>query len=606
MSDRGASLALFVAAFGIALVASLIITPVVRRLAWGAGLVAHPAPDRWHRRTVAMMGGVPVWLCTLLSVSVVTGFSADMMIVVVGSTLLLALGLVDDLVHLRPNAKLSAEIVIACGIVAYGYHLNWSDSAAINALVTIVWIAGITNAFNLLDNMDGLCAGVSVIAAIAFCGSDGIGDLHSFVYAAALGGATLGFLRYNFNPASVFLGDCGSLFLGSTFALLALSKPASGQTGLVSTLIVPVLILLLPIFDTTFVTVSRKLSARAASQGGRDHTSHRLVALGFSERQASLVLYALAGVGGGVAVGLTRANVESLGIAFLLLVGLIILAIQLARVRVYDGDDFALLRGRAFTPLLIDVTYKRRIFEVLLDTCLISISYYFSYALRFAEEFRTSYYALFVTSLPIVIACQLAGFFAAGVYRGVWRYISLGDLFTYLRGVLFGNLVTVLTLVYLYRFERYSRGVFMINAMVVSLLVVGSRLSFRWLGDLTARHRPSGARQALICGAGDGGALLVRELRNNPRHECVPVGFLDDDPTKQHRSIMGLPVLGRLTEAERIIEKRKPALVIVSTAKLRPAALLSLQDACERTGTPLMQMQFSIADVSTSRLAALG
>jgi UDP-GlcNAc:undecaprenyl-phosphate GlcNAc-1-phosphate transferase len=606
MKGSGASLTLFLAPFGIAFTASLIATPIVRRLAWKAGLVANPAADRWHRRTVAMLGGIPVWLCTLLGVALTAGFSTDTILVVVGSTLLLALGLVDDVVQLKPNAKLSAEIVLACAVVACGYHLNWSDSPAINALVTIVWIAGITNAFNLLDNMDGLCAGVSVIAAVAFCGSIGVGDASSFAYAAALAGATLGFLRYNFNPASVFLGDCGSLFLGSTFALLSLSKPAPGQRGLVSTLIVPVLILLLPIFDTTFVTISRKLSARAASQGGRDHTSHRLVALGFSERQASLVLYSLAAVGGAVAIGLSRANIESLAVGSLLLVGLGLLATQLARVRVYGGDDFALLRGRAFTPLLIDVTYKRRIFELLLDTCLIAIGYYFAYALRFAEEFRTTYYGLFATSLPIVIACQLAGFFAAGVYRGVWRYMSIADLFTYLRGVVFGGLLTVLALVYLYRFEQYSRGVFMINAMVVGLLVVGSRLSFRWVGDLTARRRPSDARQAIICGAGDGGALLVRELRNNPRHECVPVGFLDDDPTKHRRSIMGLPVLGRIADAERILVRRKPALVIVSTAKLRPAALASLQDACKRTATPLMQMDFSISDISRSRLAALG
>ncbi len=157
---------------------------------------------------------------------------------------------------------------------------------------------------------------------------------------------------------------------------------------MISTLIVPVLILLLPIFDTTFVTISRKLSARAASQGGRDHTSHRLVALGFSERQATLLLYCLAGVGGAVAIGLKKANVESLGVACLLLVGIVLLAIQLARVHVYDGDDFALLRGRAFTPLLTRMTHKRRIFELALDTCLISIAYYLAYALRFAEDFR--------------------------------------------------------------------------------------------------------------------------------------------------------------------------------------------------------------------------
>ena len=288
--------------------------------------------------------------------------------------------------------------------------------------MTIVWIAGITNAFNLLDNMDGLCAGVAVIAAVAFCASIGTADRGALVYTAALAGATLGFLRYNFDPASVFLGDCGSLLLGSTFALLAVSKAPSGQTGLISTLIVPVLILLLPI--STRPSSRSPGSCRRGRLAGRTGSHlHRLVALGFSERQASLLLYCLAGAGGAVAVGLKKANVESLGIACLLLVGLVLLAIQLGRVRVYDGDDFAWLRSRAFTPLLTRMTHTRRIFEVALDTCLISIAYYLAYALRFAEEFRHLYYGLFVVSLPIVIACQLAGFFIAGVYRGVWRYI---------------------------------------------------------------------------------------------------------------------------------------------------------------------------------------
>ena len=328
MIDQPSGLTSFATTAGLALAGSLALTPLTRRLAWRLGFVAQPVAERWHRRAVAMLGGVPVWLATVAVVLLVGGLSPETTMVALGSSALFFLGLVDDVLPLKPSTKLSAEIVIACVVIAFGYQLHWTGSPLIDALLTIVWIAGITNAFNLLDNMDGLCAGVAVIAAIAFCGSSGAAERASLIYAAALAGATLGFLRYNFNPASVFLGDCGSLLLGSTFALLALSKAPSGQTSLISTLIVPVLIVLLPIFDTTFVTISRKLSARAASQGGRDHTSHRLVALGFSERQATLLLYGLAGAGGAVAVGLKKANVESLGVACLLLVGIVLLAIQ--------------------------------------------------------------------------------------------------------------------------------------------------------------------------------------------------------------------------------------------------------------------------------------
>ena len=152
-----------------------------------------------------------------------------------------------------------------------------------------------------------------------------------------------------------------------------------------------------------------------------------------------------------------------------------LLGVGLARVTVYDGNDFTVLRDRKFTPLLVELTYKRRVFEVVLDTCLIGVAYYLAYALRFAEEFHPLYYDLFVRSLPIVIACQLTGLFVAGVYRGVWRYITLTDLSTYVKGVGLGTLGTYCVLVYLYRFENYSRTVFMIQALVQGGLVVAAR-----------------------------------------------------------------------------------------------------------------------------------
>jgi UDP-GlcNAc:undecaprenyl-phosphate GlcNAc-1-phosphate transferase len=585
----------FALPFGGGLVLSLALTPLLRALASRAGIVATPAVDRWHHRRVPLLGGVALLAATLLTVSLF-GFSPTTAMTAVVSSLACMLGLVDDVVTLKPVTKLSVELILACGAVALGYTLRWTASPAFNTLITIVWIVGLTNAFNLLDNMDGLCAGISVIVALALCSSAGALGSYGFVYAAALAGATVGFLRFNFQPASIFLGDCGSLFLGSTFALLTLSDASHVQRGVLSTVMVPVLIMLLPIFDTTFVTISRKLSGRAASQGGRDHTSHRLVALGFTERHAALFLYALAGVGGLAAVGLARSNVESVGLGALLLVGLALLAIQLSKVRVYTDQDPGRLRLQALTPLLIEITYKRRIFEVLLDVCLITVSYYLAWVLRFTDNFHPIYYGLFVASLPIAIASQITGFFVGGVYKGVWRYLSVGDLVVYVRGVLVGSAIMVIALVYLFRFTNYSRSVFMINALLLGALVVASRLSFRWLGDAAARSGATGQR-AVICGAGDGGALLVRELRHNRVLNSAPVGFLDDDPNKQRRHVMGLPVLGTTAEIEGVLARYRPDVVIVSSEKFDDAALARLQLACERAGIRLKQMQFRLADV---------
>jgi UDP-GlcNAc:undecaprenyl-phosphate/decaprenyl-phosphate GlcNAc-1-phosphate transferase len=592
--------------FVTASIITVAVTPVMKHLAVSLNLVAKPSNDRWHRRPVPLLGGAAIYLgCTAAVLLVGTTNSKVGWALGAGSIMAL-IGLLDDFITLRPSNKLMAQVVVACAICLGLGQTPWLGWPAIDTLISIFWLVAITNAFNLLDNMDGLCAGVSAIAALAFTVSVAPSEPALSTVGAAVAGAACGFLIFNFHPASIFMGDAGSLFIGATLAVLTLSVQHRETMGVLSTLAFPVLLMMIPLFDTAFVTLSRKLSARKASVGGRDHTSHRLVAMGFPESRAVLLLCAFAALGGTTAITLSHSSFQEASLLTgVLLVGLALLGVRLARVNVYGGADFAALRNKPYTPLLVDFAYKRRVFEVLLDVLLVSLAYYAAYVMRFGDAFPL-YRQLFVQSLPTLIGCELAGMYVAGVYRGIWRYISLGDLFTYVRGVVGGGVLTVLALVYLYHFKGYSRGVFIINAMILGLLVVGSRLSFRWLGDLTARHRPSAGRHALICGAGDGGALLARELRNNPRYECVPIGFLDDDPTKLHRSIMGLPVLGRIGDAARILEKRRPAVVIVSTSKLHPTVLVALQVVCERMDTPLMQMQFSIAEVPTSRLAALG
>src|SRR6266704_1910034 len=209
-----------------------------------------------------------------------------------------AVGLIDDIVNLRPQLKFILQTLVGIGLVGAGATLALTPWYVVNVVATVFWFVTLTNAFNLLDNMDGVAAGVGAIAALflgvtfAFQGA----WLHAAV-AWSLAGAALGFLRYNFHPATIFMGDAGSLFVGSLLAGLVMTSPASVSGSLVAVLFVPLAIVAVPIVDTALVAVTRALASRAISQGGKDHSTHRLVALGLAERQVALLLYGFAAVG---------------------------------------------------------------------------------------------------------------------------------------------------------------------------------------------------------------------------------------------------------------------------------------------------------------------
>jgi UDP-GlcNAc:undecaprenyl-phosphate GlcNAc-1-phosphate transferase len=587
--------------FATACAVSILLTVIVRQLAPRLGVVAIPKADRWHRQAIPLLGGIAVWggVTAVLFIRPEFALTRDLIAVYAVGTLLFGVGLVDDLINLKPGAKLTAQIAIAClGVLLLPDRLWTGLPAGLDVLLMIVWIVGITNAFNLLDNMDGVCAGVAVIAAMSYS-LTAAGHPEGMLYATALAGAAAGFLLFNFQPASIFLGDSGSLFIGASFGMLALAHGGSGQGNIGPAVAVPVLVLLLPIFDTLLVTLTRKLSARSASVGGRDHTSHRLVALGFSERQTALLLYGLAVAGGGTAAAIQFDSPLGLPIAVLLLIGLVLLGVTLSGVRVYGGQDFALLRNRSYTPLLVDVAYKRRLFEIVLDVLLVSIAYYLAYIFRFDDDLEVNR-PLFVQSLPIVIACQLTASFLSGLYRGVWRYIGLMDLRAYAQAVTAGTVASVLLLLSLFRFEGYSRGVFVIYAMTVAILLVGSRLSFRLIGEIGRRSRGD-QRSALIYGAGDAGVLLVRELVNNPKHGYLPVGFVDDDPATKRRKIHGVKVVGSLDEIETIFATCRPDVLIISTHKITPERVLRVQRVAAEAGVLCRQFEFRLVSLFDDR-----
>lgn len=580
----------------VSLALALVLTPLVRALARRYGVVAKPKADRWHSKPTAMLGGVAVFLSVALTYLIFVPHTRGGWVVMAASAFLFFVGLVDDFLHIKPYQKLIGQVLGASLVVYFGLALPWGLPPSLSMAVTIFWLIGITNAVNLLDNMDGLAAGVSAIAAFFIAmGLAANGQTTEALMLGVFVAALLGFLVYNSNPASIFMGDCGSLFVGFFLAASALMS-ASGERGrsFIVVILVPVLILFIPIFDTTLVTVVRKLSGRAASQGGRDHTSHRLVALGLSERRAVWMLYGFAAASGVLAL-LVREFDYRAGIALVLgfTVVLTLIGVYLAGVKVYDESEVRAAREKPLVSFLVDLSYKRRLFEVLLDVVLIILAYYSSYVLLFGAELSLPVWQLFLATAPVLIFVKMTALLTMGVYRGLWRYISLDNVIVYAKAVAAGSVASVLVLLFAFRFQGFSRAVFILDAIIFFLMLTGSRAAFRLFRQMMPAPS-NGGRRVIIYGAGDGGELLLREIRNNLALQYNPIGFLDDDPLKKGKVIHGLRVFGGNGNLRGICQDQRVEEVLISSLKIDEERVQQILRDCEEAQVTLKRMRIEI------------
>jgi UDP-GlcNAc:undecaprenyl-phosphate GlcNAc-1-phosphate transferase len=527
-------------------------------------------------------------------------------VIITVSSFLFFVGLIDDLIHTKPYQKLIGQIVGAAAVVNYGLTLPWTRSAILNIAITIFWLIGITNAINLLDNMDGLATGIAAIASAFLTlnfitGGQPVEALMMSVFTAAL----LGFLIFNSTPASIFMGDCGSMFIGFFLASTALINLSGGRSrSFLPVLAVPILVLFIPIFDTTFVTILRKLSGRAASQGGRDHTSHRLVALGMSERRAVWMLYGLAAFSGllAVAVRALRPDV-SIALLFGFTIVLTLLGVYLAGVKAYDEEaEVAAAREKPLFGFLIDISYKRRIFEVLMDVGLIILAYWSAYTLTIQAFSDSPARTLFLRTLPIVVVMRLAAFLFFGVYRGIWRYTGIDDLVVFAKAVAAGSVISMIIILFKFRFEGFSRAVFVVDAMMMLMLLAGSRMAFRFFRQFLPAAAAGQGRRSLIYGAGDAGELLLRELLNNRELQCKPVGFMDDDPKKRGKVIHGLPVFGGNGLLHRIVTHQRIEQIVISSPSITDERINEIMRECEAQNIELKRMAIRIESIGEQAL----
>lgn len=473
--------------FGIAFLVSVALVPLCRRLAERTGAVAKPRNDRWHRQTIPLLGGVAIALAALLT-ALGSGIAREVPVLIVTALVMFLVGLTDDLLHLKPFTKLIAQIALASTLVYFDYSLGWLESRLLDNLLTMVWVVGLTNAFNLLDNMDGLCAGVALVVSVTLMfglitGATSAVAGPQITYLAVLAGAVSGFLVYNFPPASIFMGDSGALMLGFSLAALTLSNEGvrGSRSDVVSVIAGPVFVLLVPIFDTTLVTVLRLFAGRSPAMGGRDHSSHRLVAIGLSERSAVFVLWFLAALGGTVGLIVRGATHGfSVLVGGLFAIFMCLFAAYLARVRVYD-----VAAAEAVTPIPDEFLHKRRVVEVLLDFGLIGASYYTANRLHFDAEGYLRNAETFYGSLPIVLAFQLVAFFVVGVYRGAWHLFRWRDVVPMVGGVVVAAVAAVMVIFVIYGASSDSRTVILyFSALLITLMVVSRasmRLFARWM-----------------------------------------------------------------------------------------------------------------------------
>ncbi len=305
----------YLVAFTVALAVAYITTPWVKNMAIKAGALDAPDARKVHKKPIPRMGGLAIYLGFVLAVLASMHVNREIAGLLLGGTMILIVGIIDDMFQLSAKVKLLGQIGAALVLVMFNIRIEWLTNPFGEMLyvdyfsvpLTILWVVGLTNTVNLIDGLDGLAAGVSTIASITILL---VALQQNFwtvaILTAALAGAALGFLQHNFNPAKIFMGDTGSMFLG--FMLAAVSILGTVKSAATIALVVPIMALGLPIMDTAFAIIRRYMNGRPIFKPDKGHLHHRLLELGLTQKQAVLLMYVISGCLGISAIALTEVN----------------------------------------------------------------------------------------------------------------------------------------------------------------------------------------------------------------------------------------------------------------------------------------------------------
>lgn len=612
--------------FLLPLILSFVLSPLVIKFAHMIGAVDLPNERKIHQRPTPRLGGLAVFGSLFVALGVLHTSLMDrppftelpaVSSWLLGSLMLVfGLGIWDDIRALNPGRKFLVQLVAAAIVVASGVRIGTVsdpfgagvfDLGVLSIPVTLIWIVGITNAFNLIDGLDGLASGIAVIAALTIGAiAYQVGDGRTIVLVLALSGALAGFLPYNFNPAKIFLGDSGSLVIGFTLAVASIQTSTKGTTAFA--VVVPILALGLPIMDTMLSMARRVLHSLlpgVTSEGGlwgklhgmflpdKQHIHHRLIALGFSHRTVVLIMYAVSCVFGVGAFLVTMTNTY----ASLILIATALA--MLAGIRHLRYKEMAILRNGVLLPLYEWPVMNRTIFQGFLDMGFCAIAYVIAVALTNAP---TSSEERLVNVLPAVCGVQLAVFSLTGLYKGTFRYLGIGDVLKITKSVVLavGAMAAVLPLLNAVP-GAPDMTMVVTNFYLLLSCIVGSRVSYHILNYLFRRESGRG-RRALIYGAGANGVITLQRILQEDMEDWQPLGFLDDDPNLEGKQINGFPIFGGHWKLSQLLKKHEIEGILIASDTLKPEILSRVKQTAQEAGVEVRRPKFQWENVPVKSL----
>jgi UDP-GlcNAc:undecaprenyl-phosphate/decaprenyl-phosphate GlcNAc-1-phosphate transferase len=581
--------ALFIFAFSL----SLAFSPLVRRFAFAIGAVDLPGERKIHSVPIPRIGGLVIALSIALTLIATRTFgnttSAGLAVslstwwpLLIGATIVFLGGVCDDIRPLPAWGKFLIQAIAAATAIVLGVridHVSLLGSDSINLAsmampITFLWIVGITNAFNLIDGLDGLAVGLGSIAA-GTCAMLFFlrGDAQEALLLVIVLGALLGFLPHNFNPARMYLGDSGSMLIGYVLAVTAIV--GTQKTATAVAVFVPFLVLGLPIIDTLFSMVRRfsghqkkyetswLQAIRRMFEADQAHFHHRLMALGLSHRNAVIRLYT-------VAIGLSICALLSV-IAEYRNAGIVILTVILATaigIGKLEYREVDLLPIGRLLRWYDRLAFHRNFFVGFLDLFLIMCAFWAAFGLKFYDsEIDDRLAHWYLNAFPHVLITQFLCLYVFGLYRGVWRTLGVGDLVKVALAVSIAAAASY-SLVVIRQPPGGTLSFFVIDCLLLGFFTAGMRSVYRVL-DYSKQHGLDHGGATLIYGAGRGGQLVLRELMQNTALGLRAIGFIDDDPKLLHRTISGLPVLGNSHNLSAILDNHLITTVLISAKSIQ-------------------------------------
>jgi len=601
--------------FAVPAIAALLLTPGIIVFAKKIGAIDLPNERKIHQHPIPRLGGAAVCIAFLFaflllySVDVFKNISPFFNSIreysfLVALMVVFIVGVFDDLNPMSPGKKFLAQILAATIVYFGGFRISeitsftaagTFDLTTIDYPLTVLWIAGITNAFNLIDGLDGLASGVGIIAALSMSAISYLnGHVMTALVILMLAGSIAGFLRYNFHPAKIFLGDSGSLFIGFTLAVLSIHTSTKSSTAFA--LVIPIIALGLPIMDTLLSMIRRILFSFLPEQlnksgilskfhsmfmPDRKHIHHQLIALGFSHRNVVLVLYSIAALFGVSALAVTILNSA--------LASVVIASMGLAMtvgIRQLRYREMTILSNGLLLPLYDWPIIQHRTFQGFSDFIFSVISFIAAFVLARNEGIGTGI-SEFLLWLMVASGAQLLAFASCGLYKGSFRFAGIGEMLKIIKAC---ALSVIGSSIFFYavnlQWLEITPAFLIINFYLLVSLIAGSRMSYNVLNFLFQKTNTHG-RNILIYGARSNGVLTLHYILHNKNLNLHPIGFLDDDPALEGKNISGYKIFGGHWMLKRVLRKQPIDEILITSDTMRTEILNRIKQFGEKFNIPV-------------------